>query len=111
MIEMTSEVHSWIEQYAGKTEPREDEYVDPADGLLHCKKCGGLRQTVIPNFGKPGYLTPRCICPCQMAAEQQRKQEEAHGNAWTESSAEKHRGCKTGICMTTPLPMTMGRTR
>ena len=77
MIEMTSEVRSWIEQYAGKTEPKEGEYVDPADGLLHCKKCGGLRQTVIPNFGKPGYLTPRCVCPCQMAAEQQRKQEEA----------------------------------
>ena len=69
MIEMTSEVCSWIEQFAGKTEPREDEYIDPADGLLHCKKCGGLRQTVIPNFGKPGYLTPRCVCPCQMAAQ------------------------------------------
>ena len=77
MIEMTSEVRSWVEQHAGKPEPREDEYVDPADGLLHCKKCGGLRQTVIPNFGKPGYLTPRCVCPCQMAAERQRKETEA----------------------------------
>ena len=42
MIEMTSEVRSWIEQFAGKTEPREDEYVDPADGLLHCKVCSPL---------------------------------------------------------------------
>ena len=25
-----------------------DEYIDPADGLIHCKKCGGQRQTVVP---------------------------------------------------------------
>ena len=77
MIEMTSEVRSWIEQYAGKPEPRADEYIDPADGLLHCKVCGEPRQTVIPNFGKPGYLTPRCVCLCQMAAQRQRKETEA----------------------------------
>ena len=25
-----------------------DEYIDPSDGLIHCKKCGGQRQTVVP---------------------------------------------------------------
>ena len=77
MIEMTSEVRRRIDRASEKLEPRADEYIDPADGLLHCKVCGEPRQTVIPNFGKPGYLTPRCVCPCQMAAQRQRKETEA----------------------------------
>ena len=76
MIEITAEVRGWIDRASEKLEPRADEYIDPSDGLLHCKACGGLRQTVIPIFGKPGYLTPRCICPCQMAVERQRKETE-----------------------------------
>lgn len=47
---------------------RLSEYIDPTDGLLHCKKCGGQRQTVVPRFGQPGYFMPRCICPCQKEA-------------------------------------------
>lgn len=77
MIEMTAEVRGWIDRASEKLEPRADEYIDPSDGLLHCKKCGGLRQTVITYFGKTGYLTPRCVCPCQMAAQRQRKETEA----------------------------------
>lgn len=77
MIEITAEVRGWIDRASEKLEPRADEYIGPSDGLLHCEKCGGLRQTVIPNFGKPGYLTPRCICPCQMEAQRQRKETEA----------------------------------
>lgn len=50
MIEMTAEVRDWIGKFAEKSEPREDEYIDPADGLLHCEKCGGLRQTVISDL-------------------------------------------------------------
>ena len=50
-----------------------DEYIDPSDGLIHCKKCGGQRQTVVPCFGKPGYFMPRCICQCQREAEEQCK--------------------------------------
>ena len=50
-----------------------DEYIDPSDGLIHCKKCGGQRQTVVPCFGKSGYFMPRCICQCQREAEEQRK--------------------------------------
>ena len=51
----------------------EDEYIDLSDGLIHCKKCGGQRQTVVPCFGKSGYFMPRCICQCQREAEEQRK--------------------------------------
>ena len=45
------------------TEIREDEYLDSADGLIHCRKCGGPRQTVIPDPFKGGTFKPRCVCP------------------------------------------------
>ena len=73
MIEITAEIRAFIDKAAAGMELAGDEYIDPADGLIHCKKCGGQRQTVVPCFGKPGYFMPRCICQCQREAEEQRK--------------------------------------
>ena len=58
------------------TEIREDEYLDPADGLIHCRKCGGPRQAVIPDPFKDGSFKPRCVCSCQQEAEYRRKEAE-----------------------------------
>ena len=74
MMEITEEIRAWIDRNAGTTELAADEYIDPADGLIHCKACKGQRQTVVPNFGKPGYFMPRCVCPCQAEAERKRKE-------------------------------------
>ena len=73
MIEITAEIRALIDKAAAGVELAGDEYIDPADGLIHCKKCGGQRQTVVPCFGKPGHFMPRCICQCQREAEEQRK--------------------------------------
>ena len=73
MIEITAEIRALIDKAAVGMELAGDEYIDPADGLIHCKKCGGQRQTVVPCFGKSGYFMPRCICQCQQEAEEQRK--------------------------------------
>ena len=73
MMEITAEIRALIDKAAAGMELAGDEYIDPADGLIHCKKCGGQRQTVVPCFGKPGYFMPRCICQCQREAEEQRK--------------------------------------
>ena len=73
MIEITAEIRAFIDKAAAGVELAEDEYIDLSDGLIHCKKCGGQRQTVVPCFGKPGYFMPRCICQCQREAEEQRK--------------------------------------
>ena len=73
MIEITAEIRALIDKAAAGMELAGDEYIDPADGLIHCKKCGGQRQTVVPCFGKPDYFMPRCICQCQREAEEQRK--------------------------------------
>ena len=73
MIEITAEIRALIDKAAAGMELAGDEYIDPSDGLIHCKKCGGQRQTVVPCFGKSGYFMPRCICQCQQEAEEQRK--------------------------------------
>ena len=73
MIEITAEIRAFIDKAAAGVELAGDEYIDPSDGLIHCKKCGGQRQTVVPCFGKSGYFMPRCICQCQREAEEQRK--------------------------------------
>ena len=73
MIKITAEIRALIDKAAAGMELTGEEYIDPADGLIHCKKCGGQRQTVVPCFGKPGYFMPRCICQCQQEAEEQRK--------------------------------------
>ena len=77
----TAEIRALIDKAAAGVELAWDEYIDPADGLIHCKKCGGQRQTVVPCFGKPGYFMPRCICQCQREAEEQRKAAEEIGRA------------------------------
>ena len=69
MIEITAEIRALIDKAAVGVELAEDEYIDPSDGLIHCKKCGGQRQTVVPCFGKSGYFMPRCICQCQRSEE------------------------------------------
>ena len=58
------------------TEIREDEYLDPTDGLIHCRKCGGPRQAVIPDPFKRGSFKPRCVCPCQQETERRRREAE-----------------------------------
>ena len=73
MIEITAEIRAFIDKAAAGVELAEDEYIDLSDGLIHCKKCGGQRQTVVPCFGKSGYFMPRCICQCQREPEEQRK--------------------------------------
>ena len=70
MIEITAEIRAIIDRAAADLALAEGEYIDPADGLIHCKHYGGNRQTVVPCFGKSGYFMPRCVCPCQAEAEQ-----------------------------------------
>ncbi len=49
----------------------EDEYVNEADGLLYCKKCGTPRQTTVTIEGKT--IHPIMLCECQS---EERKREE-----------------------------------
>ena len=94
MMPITEEVRAFLTANAAAQIQRDDEYLDPADGLLHCKTCHGLRQTVIPAPGGTGFLRPRCLCPCQSAAEKQRKAAEENGSLGT---SVKNRIRKRGV--------------
>lgn len=48
MKELSSEIHVLLNSAAQNIVLAADEYIDPADGLIHCKSCGGQRQAVIP---------------------------------------------------------------
>ena len=56
------------------SEIREGEYLDPADGLIHCGECGGPRQVVIINPFHHGRDIMRRLCPCQAKAERRREE-------------------------------------
>ena len=109
MMEITAEIRALIDKAAAGVELAEDEYIDLSDGLIHCKKCGGQRQTIVPCFGKSGYFMPRCICQCQREAEEQRKAAEERQRRMGVLNAERHRVCKTVICTTTHFPMTTAK--
>lgn len=61
-------------------EPKEDEYVNKADGLIYCAKCHTPRQCVIHHGDR--IVTPPVMCDCQRIAEEkaeaafQKRQEE-----------------------------------
>ena len=109
MIEITAEIRALIDKAAAGVELAGDEYIDPADGLIHCKKCGGQRQTVVPRFGKPGYFMPRCICQCQREPRNSARPLRNGSAAWSVSSAGRPRAFKTAICTTTPSPTTTAK--
>lgn len=67
-----------IDQLSARVpEPVEETYLGD-DGLLHCSKCDGKRETMVTFLGKEKKV--RCICACQKAAmdaeEEERKNQE-----------------------------------
>ena len=52
MMELTEEIRAVIDKTTAAMKLGEGEYIAPADGLVHCRKCGAPRQTVIRSpFG------------------------------------------------------------
>ena len=110
MIEITAEIRALIDKAAAGMELAGDEYIDPADGLIHCKKCGGQRQTVVPCFGKPGYFMPPLYLPVPAGGRgtaQGRRGTAAPYGAY--QAPEGPGPAKTAICTTTPSPTTTAK--
>lgn len=66
-----------IEQLSQSVPAPTEETYTADDGLLHCKKCDGTRETMITFMGKERKV--RCICRCQKEA--LNAEEEARKNA------------------------------
>ena len=69
MIKIAEEIRVILNEINRELVLSEDEYIDPADGLIHCRNCGCYRHIVMQLPLHMGYLAPRCICPCQKAAD------------------------------------------
>ena len=109
MMEITAEIRALIDKAAAGVELAGDEYIDPADGLIHCKKCGGQRQTVVPCFGNPATSCPAVSASASGRPRSSAKPPRNGSAAWSVSSAGRPRACKTAICTTTPLPTTTAK--
>ena len=49
-------------------QPKEDEYINEADGLIYCAKCRTPRQCVIHHGER--IITPLVMCDCQRITEE-----------------------------------------
>lgn len=65
-----------------KVEMEEGDYV-AEDGLIHCGKCHGKKQTRLPAsaFTDGKEVIVHCICKCQVEANERRKEEEERQKA------------------------------
>lgn len=65
-----------------KAEMEEGDYV-AEDGLIHCGKCHGKKQTRLPAsaFTSGREVIVHCICQCQVEANERRKEEEERKKA------------------------------
>lgn len=65
-----------------KTEMEEGDYV-AEDGLIHCGKCHGEKQTRLPASAFTGgrEVIVHCICKCQVEENERRKEEEERNKA------------------------------
>ena len=65
-----------------KVEMEEGDYV-AEDGLIHCGKCHGKKQTRLPASAFTGgrEMIVHCICQCQVEANKRRKEEEERRKA------------------------------
>src|SRR5699024_7191393 len=109
MIEITAEIRALIDKAAAGVELAGDEYIDPADGLIHCKKCGGQRQMLCHVLENRATSCPAVSVSASGRPRNSARPPRNGSAAWSVSSAGRLRACKTVICTTTPSPTTTAK--
>lgn len=107
MMPITEEVHAFLTANAAAQIQRDDEYLDSADGLLHCKTCHGLRQTVIPAPGGTGFSDHAACAPARVLRKNSAKRQKKNGSVWNAFSVEKHMGYRIAASTIARLPTIM----
>lgn len=109
MKELSSEIHVLLNSAAQNIVLAADEYIDPADGLIHCKSCGGQRQAVVPIPGSAECSLLGASAPVRRSQSSTAGRLKNSGNVLSASGAGVSKACKTVTYTITPLPTTMGK--
>ena len=110
MSELSAEIHMLLSNASQSAVLAADEYIDPSDGLIHCKSCGGRRQTVVPIRGITEHFTPLvAFVPVRQLQNSAARQPRNSVNASSASGAGVNMAYKTVTYTITPLPTTMGK--
>lgn len=64
-----------LEDMVSSRAPKEDEYINEADGLIYCAKCRTPRQHRFEIMSK--VMTPFIMCQCQKEAYDKEQEEQA----------------------------------
>ena len=110
MIEITAEIRALIDKAAAGVELAGDEYIDPSDGSFTVRNAAARGRPLCHASGNPATL---CRAASASASGRLRSSARLLKNgsaAWSVSNAERHRACKTVICMTTHFSMITGKT-
>ena len=93
MMPITEEIHAFLTANAAAQIQRDDEYLDPADGLLHCTR-------PVTVCGKRSFLLPagqvfsdHAACALvRVLRKNSAKRQKKNGSVWNAFSGEKHMG-------------------
>ena len=111
MKELSSEIHVLLNSAAQNIVLAADEYIDPADGLIHCKSCGG-QKTGCNSYSRYCRATSallRCLCPCLAIAEQRRRETEEQRKRIERIRRRREQGLQDRHLYNIPSPTTMGK--
>ena len=111
MSELSAEIHMLLSNVSQNAVLAADEYIDPADSLIHCKSCGGRRQAVIPIHGIAEHFILAAFAPVRQPQSSAARRPRSSENVSNAFGADASKACRTVICTTTPLPTTMGKIR
>ena len=110
MKELSAEIHMLLSNASQNAVLAADEYIDPADGLIHCKSCGGQRQAVVPICGITKHFSPlAAFAPVKQPQNSAAKMPKNRGSVLNASGAGVSRAYKIAIYTITPLPTTTAR--
>lgn len=107
MIPITAEICVMIDKAASSLAVGEDEYTDPADGLVHCRDCGHPCQAVVEAPFLNRVIFPRCACPCEVEKQQRREEARKRQERLEQIKRCKSQELQTRICTITYLQMTV----
>ena len=104
MMPITEEIHAFLTANAAAQIQRDDEYLDPADGLLHCKTCHGCGKRSFLLPAEQDFSDHAACAPARVLRKNSAKRQKKNGSVWNAFSVEKHMGYRIAASTIARLP-------